>query len=79
MIVLMTLFGASAALPGQAQQDSWTRCKSDNPEQSIGGCSALIQSGQEPNIKLAEAFYGRGRPTRARATTIMPFRTSMRR
>jgi hypothetical protein len=47
MIVLMTLFGASAVLPGQAQQENWSRCKSDDPDRKIGGCSAIIQSGQE--------------------------------
>jgi hypothetical protein len=47
MIVLMTLFGASAVLPGQAQQENWSRCKSDDPDRKIRGCSAIIQSGQE--------------------------------
>jgi hypothetical protein len=39
MIVLMTLFGASAVLPGEAQQENWSRCKSDDPDRKIGGCS----------------------------------------
>lgn len=60
MIVLMTLFGASAVLPGQAQQENWSRCKSDDPDRKIGGCSAVIQSGQETGTNLANAFRGRG-------------------
>src|SRR5713226_6564591 len=60
MILLMTLLDGSAVPPGQSRQENWKRCQSDDPERSIGGCSALIQSSQEMGINLANAFYGRG-------------------
>jgi hypothetical protein len=56
MIGLMTLFGASAVLPGQAQQENWSRCQSDDPDRKIGGCSAVIQSARETGTNLANAF-----------------------
>ena len=58
MIVLMTLFGASAFLLGEAQKENWRRCKSDDPDRKIGGCSAVIQSDQERGTNLANAFRG---------------------
>src|SRR5258708_13771869 len=48
MIVLMTLSGASAVLPGQVQQENWSRCKSDDPDRKIGGCSAWPGDGCQP-------------------------------
>src|ERR1700739_4563989 len=36
------------------------RCKDANPDLSIDGCTALIQSGQENTSRLAEAFSDRG-------------------
>jgi hypothetical protein len=60
MIVLMTLFGESAVLLGEAQQKNWSRCKSDDPDRKIGGCSAVIQSGQETGSNLANALRGQG-------------------
>lgn len=58
MIVLTTLLGASAVLPGQAQQENWGRCQSDDPDRKIGGCSAVIQSARETGTNLANAFRG---------------------
>jgi hypothetical protein len=55
MIALMTLIGASAVLPGRAQQENWSRCKSDDPDRKIGGCSAVIQSGQKNGYQPAAA------------------------
>ncbi len=60
MMVLMTLLGAPAVLPGQTRDKNWKQCKSDDPERSVKACSALIQSGQEKGINLAKAFCGRG-------------------
>jgi tetratricopeptide (TPR) repeat protein len=60
MTMLMALIGASAVVPGQAQQENWSRCKSDDPDREIGGCSAIIQSGLETHTNLANAFRGRG-------------------
>src|SRR5258708_5846685 len=59
-IRLMALLGASSLLPSLPQQENWNLCKSDDPERSIVGCSALIQSNQEPGINTADAFYYRG-------------------
>ncbi|MGD0904757.1 MAG: tetratricopeptide repeat protein [Terracidiphilus sp.] len=60
MIALITLLGWSVALPSQSRDEDWKRCRGDDPDLSIGGCSALIQSGQEAGIDLAKAFYDRG-------------------
>src|SRR5260221_621275 len=60
MIMLMTLLGASTVLPGQSRQEDWNLCKSHDPEQSIRGCSALIQSSHDTGINLAKAFTNRG-------------------
>jgi tetratricopeptide (TPR) repeat protein len=60
IIVLLTLMSASTGLADQTQDDNWKRCRSDDPQQALGGCSALIQSGREAGVSLAEAFYDRG-------------------
>jgi tetratricopeptide (TPR) repeat protein len=51
-----------AAFPAWAQTraENVDHCMDDNPDLSIGGCTALIQSGQETNEGLAVAFYNRG-------------------
>jgi tetratricopeptide (TPR) repeat protein len=46
-------------LPGQAQQENWSRCQSDDPDRKTGGCSAVIQSGRETGFNPANAFRGR--------------------
>ena len=56
----MLLLGPAAALPGQSLEENWKECKSDDPENSIQGCSALIQSRQTTGTNLAKAFYDRG-------------------
>jgi|ERR1035437_1106108 lipoprotein NlpI len=59
--VLLTIgLGASAALPAQTRDDNWNRCRDNDPDLSIGGCSALIQSGTETIENLSTAFYNRG-------------------
>ena len=60
MILLMTLLGASATLAGQTRDENWKRCLDSNPDLSIGGCTALIQAGQENDSNLAKAFRNRG-------------------
>ena len=52
--------GRSSFLHSQTQDENWNACTSEDPERSIAGCSALIQSGQQTGINLAKAFYGRG-------------------
>jgi tetratricopeptide (TPR) repeat protein len=48
-------------MPGQAQQESWSRCKSDDDlERRIRGCPVLIESGQETGSDLAKALRSRG-------------------
>jgi lipoprotein NlpI len=55
-----------APWPASAQQSpDWQLCNaSDDDEVSldrqIGGCTAVIESGKEPQINLAVAFYNRG-------------------
>lgn len=49
---------ASAAAP--SRDDNRARCRDANPDISIAGCTALIQSGQETTNILAVAFYNRG-------------------
>src|ERR1700733_5844397 len=59
-VMVMLLLCSSALLPGQSLEENWKQCKSDDPDRSIAGCSALIQSGQETGINLARAFNYRG-------------------
>jgi tetratricopeptide (TPR) repeat protein len=61
MMMLATSLARPAILAGQLAEENWIRCESHDPEQSIAGCSALIQAIQNPNTKLADAFYNRGR------------------
>jgi tetratricopeptide (TPR) repeat protein len=59
-ILLVTLLGGPASLLGQSLQENRDLCKSHDPEQSIAGCSALIESGQETGVNLAKEFNNRG-------------------
>jgi|ERR1035437_1766271 lipoprotein NlpI len=59
-ILLITLLGASTALPAQTRDENWDRCKGSDPDLSIGGCTALIQSGLENNSNLSTLFFNRG-------------------
>ena len=60
MIVLVTLLGVSASLPAQTQDDNASRCGGSDTDQSIAGCTALIQSGQLSGASLAIAYTNRG-------------------
>ena len=60
IFVLTALLGASAILTSQTRDDNWNRCKDRDPDLSIGGCTALIQAGQENDSNLAIVFYNRG-------------------
>jgi len=60
---LIGLALALLALPAWAQGRSakWTSCADKNPDLSIAGCTAVIQStGQEGNEGFAVAYYKRG-------------------
>jgi len=56
LVLVLIAFPAWA----QSREENVSRCMDDNPDLSIGGCTALIQSGQESNEGLAVAFYNRG-------------------
>lgn len=62
LIACAALAALVAAGPVRAQtsDQQWDWCKGDNPDLSIGGCTAIIQSGQETTMNLAIAFYDRG-------------------
>ncbi len=54
---------ALIALPtwAQGRNDNWQQCADKNPDQSIAGCTAVIQStGQESNEGFAIAYFKRG-------------------
>ena len=64
MRAIMLFFAALTAVvstaPGQTRDENRARCEDRDPDLSIGGCTALIQSGQEPTASLAIAFNNRG-------------------
>ncbi|HZL59106.1 MAG TPA: tetratricopeptide repeat protein [Stellaceae bacterium] len=55
--VVVGLGGPSSA---QTNDELWKHCEDDNADLSIGGCTAIIQAGQETTQNLAIAFYNRG-------------------
>ena len=57
VVLISALFGGANA---QTRDQQWTWCKDQYPDVSIGGCTALIQSGQETPNNLAMAFNNRG-------------------
>ncbi len=60
--ILIALTFALIALPAWAQtrDQNIARCVGKDPDLSIGACTALIQSGREPNSNLALAYSSRG-------------------
>jgi tetratricopeptide (TPR) repeat protein len=52
-----SVFGSATA---QTRDENWAHCQDANPDLRIGGCTALIQSGQETTQSLAGAFTNRG-------------------
>src|ERR1039458_9239502 len=52
--------GAAVAAAGQTRDENWNKCKADDPDTSIAGCTALIQSGAESTVDQASAYYNRG-------------------
>jgi tetratricopeptide (TPR) repeat protein len=61
--ILIGLALVLVALPAWAQgrQDNWRRCADKNPDLSIDGCTAVIQStGQETDEGFAVAYFKRG-------------------
>jgi tetratricopeptide (TPR) repeat protein len=60
VIKLTTVLATFAVLFGQSRQENWDLCFGSDPEQSIAGCSAIIQSGQENDASLSKVFDTRG-------------------
>jgi len=54
------LLGATVAAVGQTRDQNWEKCKAEDPDTSIAGCTALIQAGQESTVDLASAYFDRG-------------------
>src|ERR1039458_6805669 len=52
--------GAAVAAAGQTRDQNWDKCKADDPDTSIAGCTALIQAGQETTADLATVYFDRG-------------------
>jgi hypothetical protein len=59
LYVVMHVAGFGGAV--SAQTPDQLRCSAPDPDLSISGCTALIQSGHETQQILAIAFYSRGR------------------
>jgi len=61
--ILLGLALTLAAPPAWAQtrDASVAQCQGNDPDISIAGCTALIQSGREPPAVLAAVYYNRGR------------------
>src|SRR5207253_2753955 len=54
-------FAESRAAEAQTREQQWKSCAEMNqPDISIGGCTAIIQSGRETPDILGIAFYDRG-------------------
>jgi len=56
VVMCITGLSGAAAAPTPDQQ----RCSAPDPDVSIGGCTAMIQSDQETQENLAKAFLNRG-------------------
>src|SRR5437867_597411 len=57
-IIVGTVLVGSAH--GQTREENVRRCNENDPDVSIAGCTALIQSGQETTSILAAVFNNRG-------------------
>jgi tetratricopeptide (TPR) repeat protein len=58
VVLISAVFGAANA---QTHDQQWTWCEDQNPDVSIRGCTAIIQSGQGTPESRASAFTNRGR------------------
>src|SRR5580700_11195786 len=58
LFVLMQIAGFGGA--ATAQTDDQQRCSAPDPDLSISGCTAMIQSGHETQQDLAKDFSNRG-------------------
>jgi len=53
------LVGAAIAAMGQSRRENLKKCVSSDPDSTIAGCTALIQSGRESTDNLAGAYRKR--------------------
>lgn len=58
--VLVLVFTVGLPAWGQTRNENLRRCDEGDADASIGGCTALIQSGQESNQNLSIQHYNRG-------------------
>jgi tetratricopeptide (TPR) repeat protein len=58
-LFIAVIFNVGSAV-AQTRDKNWAQCPDASPDSSIGGCTALIESGQETTQDLAEAFINRG-------------------
>jgi tetratricopeptide (TPR) repeat protein len=60
--ILLGLALTLAALPAWAQSrdENLAKCQSNNPNNAISGCTALIEAGHETRADLSEIYNNRG-------------------
>src|ERR1039458_2727660 len=58
-LAALLVFGLPARAQTPTRDENWTRCEGPNPEVSIAGCTALLQSGQESPANVLIALYNR--------------------
>jgi lipoprotein NlpI len=59
-LTIILVFAPGGAVQVPNWEENRKRCADGNPDLAIGGCTALIESGQETPIYQAIAFYNRG-------------------
>ncbi|MGO9787016.1 MAG: tetratricopeptide repeat protein, partial [Stellaceae bacterium] len=59
ILALLVSIAFAAPVLAQSRDENWKRCTSDDSDLAIGGCTALIQSGNETTPNLAIAFANR--------------------
>src|SRR5208283_4161592 len=59
ILALLVSIAFAAPVLAQSRDENWKRCTSDDSDLAIGGCTALIQSGNETTPNLAIAFTNR--------------------
>src|SRR5262245_38587669 len=64
LVVLCTLALAPGAAAqntaAQDREDTWKKCRANDPDLRLSSCTTLIDGGLEPPAELASAYYSRG-------------------
>lgn len=60
LALIVFIFSLHSAAMAQSRDENWKNCSANEPDLRIGGCTGIIQSGQETNETLAGAYYNRG-------------------